>query len=77
VRLKAIAGARSFTGATPGGPSRWSSKRSAEWVLVNPNSSSKSHTITLTNRFRHGTSLLRWRPDKKPKQRTMVQLNQK
>jgi ATP-dependent DNA ligase len=47
VRLKAIAGARSFTGATPGGPSRWSSKRSAEWVLVNPNSSSKSHTITL------------------------------
>jgi ATP-dependent DNA ligase len=28
-------------------------------------------------RFRHGTTILRWRPDKKPKQCTMVQLLQK
>ena len=28
-------------------------------------------------RFRHGTSLLRWRPDKAPKQCTMDQVKQK
>jgi ATP-dependent DNA ligase len=28
-------------------------------------------------RFRHGTSILRWRPDKKPHQCTFEQLNQK
>ena len=28
-------------------------------------------------RFRHGTSILRWRPDKKPRQRTFEQLQQK
>jgi len=28
-------------------------------------------------RFRHGTSILRWRPDKKPAQCTMEQLRQK
>jgi ATP-dependent DNA ligase len=28
-------------------------------------------------RFRHGTSILRWRPDKKPTQCTMEQVKQK
>jgi ATP-dependent DNA ligase len=28
-------------------------------------------------RFRHGTRLLRWRPDKAPRQCTMAQLQQK
>jgi ATP-dependent DNA ligase len=28
-------------------------------------------------RFRHGTSILRWRPDKKARQCTMEQLQQK
>jgi ATP-dependent DNA ligase len=28
-------------------------------------------------RFRHGTSILRWRPDKKPAQCTFEQVNQK
>ena len=28
-------------------------------------------------RFRHGTSILRWRPDKKPSQCTMEQVKQK
>ena len=29
------------------------------------------------NRFRHGTKFLRWRPDKKPKQCTMDQVDPK
>jgi ATP-dependent DNA ligase len=77
-RLEAIAAARSFTGATPGGLSRWSSKRSAEWVPLKPKFVVEiSYDHFSEGRFRHGTSLLRWRPDKKPKQCTMVQLNQK
>jgi ATP-dependent DNA ligase len=28
-------------------------------------------------RFRHGTSILRWRPDKKPAQCTFEQINRK
>jgi ATP-dependent DNA ligase len=75
-RLEAIVAERSFTGATPGGPSRWSSKRSAEWVPVRPKFVVEiSYDHFTEGRFRHGTSLLRWRPDKKPKQCTMVQLH--
>jgi ATP-dependent DNA ligase len=77
-RLEAIVAERSFTGATPGGPSRWSSKRSAEWVPVRPKFVVEiSYDHFTEGRFRHGTRLLRWRPDKKPKQCTMVQLHQK
>jgi ATP-dependent DNA ligase len=77
-RLEAIVAERSFAGATPGGPSRWSSKRSAEWVPVRPKFVVEiSYDHFTEGRFRHGTSLLRWRPDKKPKQCTMVQLRQK
>jgi ATP-dependent DNA ligase len=78
MRLEAIVAERSFTGATPGGPSRWSSKRSTEWVPVRPKFVVEvSYDHFTEGRFRHGTSLLRWRPDKKPKQCTMVQLHQK
>jgi ATP-dependent DNA ligase len=76
--LEAIIAKRSFTGATPGGPSRWSSKRSSEWIPVQPKLVVEiSYDHFTEGRFRHGTSLLRWRPDKKPKQCTMVQLRQK
>lgn len=76
-RLEAIIADRSFTGATPGGPSRWSSKRSAEWVAVKPKLVVEiSYDHFTEGRFRHGTSLLRWRPDKKPNQCTIAQLRQ-
>jgi ATP-dependent DNA ligase len=74
-KLEAIKAARSFTGNAPGGPSRWSTKRSAEWVPVRP-----KLVVEVTydhfsgGRFRHGTTIVRWRPDKKPKQCTMEQL---
>ena len=35
-RLEAIVTDRSFTGNAPGGPSRWSTERSSEWVPVKP-----------------------------------------
>jgi ATP-dependent DNA ligase len=77
-RLEAIVAASSFTGNTPGGPSRWASARSSEWQPVKPR-----HVVEVSydhftgGRFRHGTSILRWRPDKKARQCTMDQLEQK
>jgi ATP-dependent DNA ligase len=68
----------SFTGNAPGGPSRWSTKRSAEWVAVKPRRVVEvSYDHFTGGRFRHGTTILRWRPDKRPQQCTLVQLSQK
>jgi ATP-dependent DNA ligase len=58
-----------FTGQAPGGPSRWSTKRSAEWKPLAPKLVIEVEYDHFTNgRFRHGTKLLRWRPDKAPGQ---------
>jgi len=35
-KLKSLAGPPGFTGDAPGGPSRWATKRSAEWVPLRP-----------------------------------------
>lgn len=64
-----------FTGNAPGGPSRWASERTAEWEAL-------PHDLVVEvafdhvsgGRFRHGTRLLRWRPDKAPSQCTRDQL---
>ncbi len=77
-RLEAIQTSRSFTGAAPGGPSRWSTKRSAAWQAVRPKIVVEvSYDHFTGGRFRHGTAIRRWRPDKLPRQCTMVQLEQK
>lgn len=67
-----------FTGNAPGGPSRWATERSAEWKPL------KSELVVEVGydhfsgeRFRHGTSLLRWRPDKAPRQCTLEQIKQR
>lgn len=66
---------RGFTGRAPGGPSRWSTERSTQWVPLEP-----ALVVEVTydhfseGRFRHGTSLQRWRPDKAPRQCTFDQL---
>jgi ATP-dependent DNA ligase len=74
-KLEAIVTERSFTGNAPGGPSRWSTKRSTEWVALKPKFVVEvSYDHVSEGRFRHGTTILRWRPDKKPKQCTMEQL---
>jgi ATP-dependent DNA ligase len=64
-----------FTGDAPGGPSRWSTARSAEWQPLMPKLVVEVEYDHLTgHRFRHGTRLLRWRPDKAPRQCTFDQL---
>lgn len=76
--LEAIVSDHSFTGNTPGGPSRWSTKRSAEWRPVKPKFVVEvSYDHFTGGRFRHGTTILRWRSDKRPRQCTMEQLEQK
>jgi len=58
-----------FTGHAPGGLSRWSTKRSMEWEPLKPVLVVEVSYDHFTNcRFRHGTRLLRWRPDKSPSQ---------
>ena len=74
-RLEALAGGPGFTGAAPGGPSRWSTGRSAEWTPLNPELVVEVRYDQVTGgRFRHGTRLMRWRPDKAPEQCTCAQL---
>ena len=64
-----------FTGNAPGGPSRWSNARSAEWQPLKPKLVVEVKYDQVTaRRFRHGTALLRWRPDKDPRQCTFEQL---
>lgn len=60
-----------FTGNAPGGPSRWSTERSAEWKPLAPKLVAEVQYDHFTGgRFRHGTKFLRWRPDKDPAQCT-------
>jgi len=64
-----------FTGKAPGGPSRWSNERSAEWQPLKQTLVAEVRYDQVTSRrFRHGTGFLRWRPDKDPRQCTFEQL---
>lgn len=75
-RLTPHLGGSGFTGKAPGGQSRWSTERSAEWVPLAPELVVEVTFDQVTgDRFRHGTSILRWRPDKAPGQCTMDQLD--
>jgi ATP-dependent DNA ligase len=64
-----------FTGRAPGGPSRWSTKRSTEWQPLAPKLVVEVQFDHFTGgRFRHGTKVLRWRPDKTPKDCALKQV---
>ena len=64
-----------FTGNAPGGPSRWSTERSAEWEPVDPKIVVEVTYDHFTgDRFRHGTKIVRWRKDKAPRQCTVDQV---
>jgi ATP-dependent DNA ligase len=74
-KLEALSGGPGFTGDAPGGPSRWSTERSTEWVPLKPKLIAEVRYDHVTGcRFRHGTKFLRWRPDKKPSQCTFEQI---
>jgi len=67
-----------FTGVTPGGPSRWSTERSDQWEPLAPKLVVEvSYDHVSDGRFRHGTRLLRFRPDKSPRQCGMDQITVK
>jgi ATP-dependent DNA ligase len=74
-KLEGLRKAPGFTGKAPGGPSRWSTERSGEWEPLRPELVVEVQYDHVTgDRFRHGTKLLRWRPDKAPRQCTFDQL---
>ena len=67
-----------FTGRAPGGPSRWSNKRSTEWQPLKTKLVVEVQYDHFTgDRFRHGTSFLRWRPDKAPRQCKLEQVTRR
>jgi ATP-dependent DNA ligase len=77
-KLEKLMAPPGFTGNAPGGPSRWSTKRSGEWEPLKPKLVVEVCYDHFTgDRFRHGTRLMRWRPDKAPRQCTLDQVKQK
>ena len=76
-KLEQLVKAPGFTGQAPGGPSRWSTARSAEWEPLAPKLVVEVQYDHFSGgRFRHGTSFLRWRPDKPPAKCTIAQVEQ-
>ena len=76
-KLEALIGGPGFTGDVPGGPSRWSTDRSSDWQPLKTELVVEVTYDQITDgRFRHGTMLRRWRPDKAPQQCTREQLLQ-
>ena len=74
-KVKPLVRAPGFTGQAPGGPSRWSTERSAQWQPLAPKLVVEVEYDHVSGiRFRHGTKLLRWRPDKAPEQCTLDQV---
>ena len=74
-KFEALKKAPGFTGNAPGGPSRWSTERSAEWEPVDPKIVVEVTYDHFTgDRFRHGTKIVRWRKDKAPRQCTLDQV---
>jgi ATP-dependent DNA ligase len=82
-KLKAIvtplitkSGEGGFTGKAPGGPSRWTTPdRNTEWFPLKHKLLGEFQFDHFSGgRFRHGTKFLRWRPEKKPEQCGMDQV---
>jgi ATP-dependent DNA ligase len=75
VNLEALLEAPGFTGKVPGGPSRWNDGKESAWFPLRPELVVEVRFDQVTGaRFRHGTALVRWRPDKAPEQCRMEQL---
>jgi ATP-dependent DNA ligase len=73
--LEPLGGGEGFTGNRPDKASRWSRERTSEWVPLRPELVVEVlYDQVTTGRFRHGTRLLRRRPDKRPDQCRCEQL---
>ena len=74
-KLESLIEAPGFTGKAPGGPSRWNNGAEGQWEpLRNELVVEVLYDQVTGQRFRHGTRILRWRPDKAPSQCRMEQL---
>jgi ATP-dependent DNA ligase len=74
-RLEKLIKPPGFDGDAPGGKSRWAPAGSREWKPLRPELVVEVCYDHFTGgRFRHGTRLLRWRPDKAPQQCRYSQL---
>ncbi len=77
-KLEPLIAKPGFTGNAPGGPSRWSTERSTQWCPLKPKLVIEvAYDHFSGERFRHGTAILHWRPDKAARQCTFDQLKQK
>lgn len=73
--LESLIGAPGFTGNSPSKKSRWATERSSEWQPLRTSLVVEVLYDQVTaGRFRHGTKLLRRRPDKSPSQCKIEQL---
>jgi len=64
-----------FTGRAPGGPSRWSRREETVWEPLLPRLVVEVRYTHFTgDRFRHGTQVVRWRPDTDPRRCTLAQV---
>ena len=77
--LKRYEGGTSFGGGrAPGGPSRWSQGREANWVPLRPELVCEvSYDFLQGRRFRHAATFVRWRDDKRPEECLFDQLPQR
>lgn len=74
-RLQKLVAPPGFTGHAPGGPSRWGTRKSDEWEPLRHKLVVEVEYDHFTGgRFRHGTRLVRWRPDKSPSQCMLEQV---
>jgi len=73
--VKEHIGPPGFTGKAPGGPSRWSTKRSNEWTPLAPALVVEvKYDQFSSGRFRHAAQFVRWRPDKPARACTFEQV---
>lgn len=62
-------------GRTPGAPSRWSQGKDLSWEALRPELVCEvTYDHLQGQRFRHGTTFARWRPDKSARECTFAQL---
>ena len=68
-KLEPLHGPPGFTGNAPGGPSRWSTRAQHRMGAAAARAGRRGASTTRSpaERFRHGTTFLRWRPDKAPR----------
>jgi ATP-dependent DNA ligase len=74
-QLEALTPGPGFTGRSPGGPSRWSTDKTGAYVALRHELVVEVGFDHVTgDRMRHGSRLVRFRPDKAPAQCTMDQI---